>query len=83
MSDDFYKIIDRNESSKTVAYRPMTSNAFRVPFYLSDPIGASHYDSEYSHKEIKKEELIRTATASGNRSNNPHPSKVNYFFLFK
>lgn len=59
----------------------MTSNAFRVPYYLSDPIGASHYDSEYTQKAIKKEELIRTGSSSGNRSNNPHPSKVNCVYF--
>lgn len=59
----------------------MTSNAFRVPYNLSDPIGATHYDTQFYPKSIKREEPIRTATASGTRSNKPHPSKV-YFFFF-
>ena len=60
----------------TVAYRPTTSNAFRVPFNLSDPIGSSHYDEIYTSKYTGKAEPIRTGTASGTRSNNPHPSNV-------
>lgn len=59
----------------------MTSNAFRVPFNLSDPIGASHYDSEYYYKTVKKAEPIRAGTSSGSRINNPHPSKVVLRFL--
>ena len=54
----------------------MTSNAFRNPYNLSDPIGASHYDETYYHKTVKREEPIRTGTSSGNRRNNPHPSRV-------
>ncbi len=54
----------------------MTSNAFRQPYNLSDPIGASHYDETYYQKKIQLEEPIRTGTASGTRSNKPHPSKV-------
>lgn len=54
----------------------MTSNAFRNPYNLSDPIGASHYDEQYYQKAVKREEPIRTGTSSGNRRNNPHPSKV-------
>ncbi|CAF0969855.1 unnamed protein product [Brachionus calyciflorus] len=81
--DDHYKVIDRTETSKTIAYRPMTSNAFRIPFNLSDPIGESHYDSQYYHKTAKKEEPIRTGTASGFRSNNPHPSKEFMVFRFR
>jgi hypothetical protein len=72
MSDCF----EREESMKTKAYRPVTSNGFRVPFNLGDPIGSSHYDLTFYEKEIKRQEPIRTGTASGTRANKPHPSKV-------
>lgn len=65
----------------TVAYRPTTSNAFRVPFNLSDPVGSSHYDDAFTSKFTGKAEPIRTGTASGTRSNNPHPSNVRFFIL--
>ena len=81
-TNDFYQIIDRNDTKETIAYRPMTSNAFRVPYNLSDPIGPSHYDSQYYHKTVKKEEPIRSGTSSGYRSNNPHPSQVLISLLF-
>ncbi len=55
----------------------MTSNAFRAPFNLSDPIGPSHYDETFYPKYLPREDPIRSGTASGNRSNNPHPSQVN------
>jgi hypothetical protein len=61
---------------RTVACRPITSNAFRVPFNLGDPIGSSHYDETYYPKYTGKAEQIRTGTASGTRANNPHPSQV-------
>lgn len=60
----------------TISNRPTTSNGFRVPFNLSDPIGNSHYDGQYYPKFTGKAEPIRTGTASGSRKNNPHPSQV-------
>jgi hypothetical protein len=60
----------------TVSNRPTTSNGFRVPFNLSDPIGSSHYDQQFYPKYTGKAEPIRTGTASGSRKNNPHPSNV-------
>ena len=60
----------------------MTSNAFRAPFNLGDPIGATHYDQQYYAKTTEKEEPIRSGTSSGNRCHKPHPLKVLYFFLF-
>lgn len=77
-----YDIFEKQESMKTKAYRPSTSNAFRVPFNLSDPIGSSHYDLTYYEKEIDRRPPIRTGTASGTRANNPHPSKVNFKHRF-
>ncbi len=61
---------------KTIPFRPVTSNGFRVPFNLSDPIGPSHYDEIYTPKYTGKAEPLRTGTASGQRANNPHPSQV-------
>ena len=61
----------------------MTSNAFRNPYNLSDPIGASHYDETYYQKEMTREQPIRTGTASGTRNNNPHPSKEFMIFRFR
>jgi hypothetical protein len=57
----------------------MTSNAFRVPFNLSDPIGTTHYDDTFYQKEINLVEPIRAATASGNRCHKPHPTRVLIF----
>ena len=54
----------------------MTSNAFRVPYNLSDPVGVTHYDENFYQKKIQLEEPIRTGTSSGTRSNKPHPSRV-------
>lgn len=59
----------------------MTSNAFRNPYNLSDPIGASHYDETYYKKTVVREEPIRTGTSSGTRANKPHPTKVVSKFL--
>ncbi len=74
-----------SDYTETIAYRPMTSNSFRNPYNLSDPIGASHYDETFYKKDVTREEPIRTGTSSGNRNNNPHPSKVefHYYSLLK
>lgn len=79
--DENYRT-DRIEN-ETIAYRPMTSNGFRVPFNLSDPVGVSHYDENFYQKKVKYEEPIRTGTASGNRSNKPHPTKEFMIFRFR
>ena len=54
----------------------MTSNLFRTPYNLGDPIGTTHYDDTYYKKDINRREPIRTGTSSGNRNNNPHPTQV-------
>ena len=71
-----YDQLPKQPLEQTVAYRPVTSNAFRVPFNLSDPIGASHYDETFYAKYTGKAEPLRTGTSSGTRANNPHPSQV-------
>lgn len=72
-----------NPIERTIPVRPLTSNAFRVPFNLSDPIGPSHYDEEFNPKYTGKAEPLRTGTSSGNRSNNPHPSQEFMVFRFR
>uniref|UniRef100_A0A3Q0R7I8 Uncharacterized protein n=1 Tax=Amphilophus citrinellus TaxID=61819 RepID=A0A3Q0R7I8_AMPCI len=42
----------------------------------SGPFGSSVYSKDFSWKPACKPECIRTGTASGQRRNNPHPSKV-------
>uniref|UniRef100_A0A3Q4NAI0 Uncharacterized protein n=1 Tax=Neolamprologus brichardi TaxID=32507 RepID=A0A3Q4NAI0_NEOBR len=42
----------------------------------SGPFGSSIYSKDFSRKPACKPECIRTGTASGQRRNNPHPSKV-------
>uniref|UniRef100_A0A3P9BXN2 Uncharacterized protein n=1 Tax=Maylandia zebra TaxID=106582 RepID=A0A3P9BXN2_9CICH len=42
----------------------------------SGPFGSSIYSKDFSWKPACKPECIRTGTASGQRRNNPHPSKV-------
>ncbi|XP_030600466.1 testis-expressed protein 26 [Archocentrus centrarchus] len=41
----------------------------------SGPFGSSVYSKDFSWKPACKPECIRTGTASGQRRNNPHPSK--------
>jgi hypothetical protein len=54
----------------------MTSNGFRVPYNLGDPIGTSHYDETFYPKVGKQVVPIRAATSSGTRCNKPHPLQV-------
>ncbi len=62
-------------------YRRSTSNLFRFPYKINDPIGVSHYDQEFYDKAYAKRSLIRTGSSSGFRNNNPHPSKVTFTIL--
>ena len=73
------------ESQRTRAFRPMTSNSFRYPFNLGDPIGNTHYNSTFTWKpnEVVPSEAIRTATSSGARANNPHPTREFMIFRFR
>ncbi|XP_056330088.1 testis-expressed protein 26-like [Danio aesculapii] len=43
---------------------------------LDDPVGATVYSEDFCWRPVPKTACIRSATASGNRSNNPHPSKA-------
>lgn len=61
----------------------MTSNGFRHPYNLSDPINPTHYESQYYAKDARPAEPIRTGTSSGNRANKPHPLQEFMVFRFK
>ncbi|KAM4795310.1 testis-expressed protein 26 [Rhinophrynus dorsalis] len=61
--------------SSVQALRPKTSNGYRNPYCLSDPVGMSIYSDEFCWKPYSKAEPIRTATATGTRNHNPNPNK--------
>lgn len=69
-----------NRVSETVAYRPATSNAYRVPYNLSDPIGVTNYDAQYKDKPV---DATAPILPGDNRANKPHPTKEFIFFRFK
>ncbi|XP_030007934.1 WD repeat-containing protein on Y chromosome-like [Sphaeramia orbicularis] len=52
-----------------------TSTSFIDSFSQSRPFGSSVYHEDFNWKPACKPECIRTGTASGQRRNNPHPSK--------
>ncbi|XP_052792471.1 uncharacterized protein LOC128226568 isoform X2 [Mya arenaria] len=56
----------------TVATRPMTSHGF--PPQLG-PGQDTHYMDEFRSKAVRPTTPLRPGSASGQRSNNPHPSK--------
>lgn len=56
-------------------YRPSTSNPFRSPYKINDPIGVSHYTQTFFEKNYSKPQLIRSGSATGTRNNQPQPSK--------
>ncbi|XP_073673412.1 testis-expressed protein 26 [Garra rufa] len=57
--------------------RPKTSGKiFRNSYSLGDPVGATAYSEDFCWKPVSKTACIRSATASGNRRNNPHPSQA-------
>uniref|UniRef100_A0A672ME00 Uncharacterized protein n=1 Tax=Sinocyclocheilus grahami TaxID=75366 RepID=A0A672ME00_SINGR len=59
------------------ALRPKTSgNIYRNSFALDDSVGATSYSEDFCWKPVSKTACIRSATASGNRRNNPHPTQV-------
>ncbi|CAH2225125.1 Hypothetical predicted protein [Pelobates cultripes] len=67
----------------TQARRPKTSNGYRNPYHLTDPIGMSIYTDDFCFKPYSKPDLIRTATASGSRSHNPNPNKKPDFIAWR
>ncbi|XP_043114331.1 testis-expressed protein 26-like [Puntigrus tetrazona] len=57
--------------------RPKTSgNIYRNSYALDDPVGSTAYSEDFCWKPASKTACIRSATASGNRRNNPHPSQA-------
>uniref|UniRef100_A0A8C5QAX6 Testis expressed 26 n=1 Tax=Leptobrachium leishanense TaxID=445787 RepID=A0A8C5QAX6_9ANUR len=67
----------------TEAFRPKTSNGYRNPYQLCDPVGMSIYTDEFCCKPYSKPDLIRAATASGARSHNPNPNKDPTFITWR
>jgi len=68
---EYYGIRGRPKS----AIRPQTSNGYRVPYDLNEPIGGTTYDQEYCQKPQEPCDSIPTGTATGVRRNRPHPEK--------
>ncbi|XP_047450724.1 testis-expressed protein 26-like [Mugil cephalus] len=60
--------------------RPM-STTFIDSYSRSGSFGSTVYKKEFCWKPVCKPECIRTATASGHRRNNPHPSQS--FMMWK
>ncbi|XP_056330092.1 testis-expressed protein 26-like [Danio aesculapii] len=59
----------------SLSIRPKTSGRVSRSL-LDDPVGATVYSEDFCWRPVPKTACIRSATASGNRSNNPHPSKA-------
>uniref|UniRef100_A0A672ZGC1 Uncharacterized protein n=1 Tax=Sphaeramia orbicularis TaxID=375764 RepID=A0A672ZGC1_9TELE len=84
---DSYSWWDPYETSqrRDFTYRPNssaecpTSTSFIDSFSQSRPFGSSVYHEDFNWKPACKPECIRTGTASGQRRNNPHPSKVGIY----
>ncbi|XP_067307781.1 testis-expressed protein 26-like isoform X2 [Pseudorasbora parva] len=68
-------------------YRPISSNptqiwsktsgkVYRNAHSLDEPVGATAYSEDFCWKPLSKTACIRSATASGNRRNNPHPNQA-------
>ncbi|KAK9962370.1 hypothetical protein ABG768_007740 [Culter alburnus] len=68
--------IYRPISSIPTPIRPKTSGKiYRNSHALDDPVGATAYSEDFCWKPVSKTACIRSATASGNRRNNPHPRR--------
>uniref|UniRef100_A0A8C5QBX5 Testis expressed 26 n=1 Tax=Leptobrachium leishanense TaxID=445787 RepID=A0A8C5QBX5_9ANUR len=75
---------DSNKAQNRNGYiRPKTSNGYRNPYQLCDPVGMSIYTDEFCCKPYSKPDLIRAATASGARSHNPNPNKDPTFITWR
>ncbi|XP_048774084.1 testis-expressed protein 26-like isoform X2 [Ostrea edulis] len=61
------------EPKETTAHRPQSSQGFTASHPLEGPIGDTHYTEEFHEKPNRPATPIRSGTASGSRSNKPHP----------
>lgn len=61
------------EPKETTAHRPSSSQGFTASHPLEGPIGDTHYTEEFFEKPNRPATPIRSGTASGSRSNKPHP----------
>uniref|UniRef100_A0AAR2JF75 Testis expressed 26 n=1 Tax=Pygocentrus nattereri TaxID=42514 RepID=A0AAR2JF75_PYGNA len=78
---DPYETSQRREfvyrpNSSTPVLRPLTTNAYKNSYDLTDPVGRTAYSEDFYWKPPSKPVCIRTGSASGNRKNNPHPSQA-------
>ncbi|XP_028903589.1 testis-expressed protein 26 isoform X1 [Ornithorhynchus anatinus] len=55
--------------------RPYDTKHFGHSYKLGEPVGSNAYQDDYGWKPYSRAELIRTATSSGSRNHNPHPSQ--------
>lgn len=63
-----------------ITNRPSSSQGFTASHPLEGPIGDTHYTEEFFEKPNRPATPIRSGTASGSRSNKPHPPEVGYGF---
>ncbi|XP_026228713.1 testis-expressed protein 26-like [Anabas testudineus] len=68
------QFIYRPNSATEISLCP-TSTSFIDSYSRSGPFGSTVYNKDFCWKPACKTECIRTGTASGQRRNNPHPSK--------
>ncbi|KAI7801018.1 testis-expressed protein 26-like [Triplophysa rosa] len=61
----------------TPELRPKTSvRIYKNSYALDDPVGTTLYSEDFCWRPVAKTACIRSATASGHRRNNPHPSQA-------
>nr|XP_022327637.1 testis-expressed protein 26-like [Crassostrea virginica] len=61
------------DPKETIAHRPQSSQGFAASHPLEGPVGETHYTEEFYQKPNRPATPIRSGTASGSRSNKPHP----------